>query len=175
MLAPFALLWALMGSASLPSGSSRIAMPAAVVLAAAAVVLALVRRTGPERERRQPEGWHERVGLVNLGELAAIFVTVTVCSAFGRPQLVPPVVCLVVAVHFVPLARLFDQPEYRGTAAGLAAASVAGLAALALGSSAETSRLLVGAVAALTLWVTSLLLSLRPTGGPWTAPAGAVR
>jgi hypothetical protein len=73
---------------------------------------------------------------------------------------VPTVVGLVVGVHFVPLARLFDQPEYRVTAAGLVGGGVLGLAALALGAGPETSRVLVGSVAAVTLWATSLWLAV---------------
>jgi hypothetical protein len=164
VVALFALLWALVAASGLPSGVAAPVRVVAALASGAALGLVIAGSRGrrqapsPERVRRQPEGWHRRVGVVNLLEAVAIALTVVVCVAADVPQLVPPVVSLVVGVHFVPLARLFDQPEYRLTAAGLVGGAVLGLAGLAIGP--EASRVLVGSVAAGTLWATSLWLSV---------------
>lgn len=76
-------------------------------------------------------------------------------------ELVPPVVCLIVGLHFFPLARLFDQPQHTWTATGLCLAAGAGLVILAVGAGPEASRVVIGLVAAGTLWVTSARLALR--------------
>lgn len=161
VLAPFALLWSMVAASGLPAGGAWAVRAAALVVTLALVGLAL-RSTAdgrPERVRSQPEGWHRLVGLVNLGEVAAIVLVVVVCLVGDVPQLVPPLVALVVGVHFVPLARLFDQPEYRATAAGLVVAATAGLALLVVSN--EASRTAAGGLTALTLWATSALLSAR--------------
>jgi hypothetical protein len=163
VLAPFALLWALVAISGLPAGSLWAARVVASVITVAALFLLVLTPSGAgarERVRHQPDGWHKRVGVVNLAEFAAIVLTVVIFAATGVPELVPPIVCLIVGLHFVPLARLFDQPEYRGTAIGLGLGAFAGLAVLALGPSQEVSRIVVGAFAACTLWATSARLSM---------------
>ena len=94
-----------------------------------------------------------------LWSLAAIAGTVAVLVVADLPQLVAPVVCAIVGIHFLPLARLFDQQEYRSTATGLLVGAIGGLVIALFGPSDETSRVVVGACAAATLWVTSVLLS----------------
>lgn len=166
VLAPFGLLWGLVASSGLPPSGQWPGRAVAVLLTVGVLALVLKPTRGgrDERVRRQPGDWQKRVGLVNLAELAAIVLVVLAFAGAGVPQLVPPVVCLVVGLHFVPLARLFDQPEYRSTAGGLALGGLAGLAVLAVGPSQEASRVVVGAIAAGTLWATSVRLSRRGLG-----------
>lgn len=162
VLAVFALLWGAVAASGLPAGAAWTVRVVAVLTSAVLVATAL--RSGgsrPERSRRQPEGWHRWVGIVNLGQFVVIALVVVASLAAGVPQLVPPVVCLVVGLHFFPLARLFDQPQYTWTAVGLCAAAAAGLAVLVVGPGQEVSRVVIGSVAALTLWGTSAWLSLR--------------
>ena len=160
MLAPFALLWSLVAISGLPASWVWPTRVAAVAITAA--VLFAPGRTGTrERVRHQPDGWLTRVGLVNLAEVGAIAVAVVIFAATGVPEFVPPIACLIVGLHFLPLKRLFDQPEYRGTAIGLICGAALGLAVLTLGSAPELSRIVVGAVAASTLWITSARLSVR--------------
>lgn len=163
ILALFALLWAAVGASGLPSTAAWGVRIGAVVLSAGALVLTF-RPGGAgtlERARQQPEGWYGGVGVVNLVQFVAIALAVVVLLAVGMPQLVPPAVCVIVGVHFFPLARLFDQPQYRWTGAGLCLAAGAGLAVLAVGPGQETSRVVIGLVAAGTLWATSVRLALR--------------
>jgi hypothetical protein len=163
ILALFALLWAVVGASGLPTGAAWAVGIAAVVLAAAAIALAF-RGGGegsPERARRQPEGWYRHVGLVNVAQFVAIAVVVALAMALGAPQFVPPVVCLVVGLHFFPLARLFDQPQYTWAAAGLCVAAAAGLVLLAVGPGFAASRAVIGIAAAGTLLATALHLAVR--------------
>lgn len=172
VLGLFAVLWGFVAA----SGLAEMAWPARwASLAVTAAVLALALRPGmaaDERPRAQPAGWHRRVGLVNGGQFAVIALVVVGALALDAPQVVAPAVALVVGAHFVPLAREFDQPEYRWTAAGLCAGGLAGLALLAVGAPFATVRVVVGAVAVLTLEGTALRLALATSlsavrrGGP---------
>lgn len=163
ILALFSLLWAAVGASGLPSTAAWVVRIAAVLISAGALMLTF--RPGgaetPERARQQPEGWHRRVGVVNLVQFVAIALAVVALLAVGAPQLVPPAVCMIVGVHFFPLALLFDQPQYRWTGAGLCLAAGAGLAIVSIGPGQETSRVVIGLVAAGTLWATSVRLALR--------------
>lgn len=163
ILVLFALLWAAVGASGLPSGAAWAVRIAAVVVSAGAILLTF--RPGdagaPERSRRQPEGWYRHVGVVNLAQFVAIALVVLIFIAVGAPELIPPVVCLIVGLHFFPLARLFDQPQYTWTAGGLCVAAGAGLVILAVGAGAEASRVVIGLVAAGTLLATSVHLALR--------------
>ncbi|WP_051441992.1 hypothetical protein [Arthrobacter sp. H14] len=163
VLALFAVLWAAVGASGLTAGTAGMVRIAAVIPSIAIVLLAYHPGSAelPERQRYQPQGWYRHVGIVNLVQAAAIAVTVLGFIAADVPQLVPPVVSLIVGLHFLPLARLFDQPQYRWTGAGLSAASVAGLLILAVGPGAEASRIVAGFAAAATLWATSARLALR--------------
>ena len=161
VLAVFAPLWSLVAISGLAPDTRGPARIVAVLITVTTAVVALRPDHPSARERLRvlPEGWHRRVGVVNAAEFAAIAGTVAVLVVADQPQLVPPVVCAIVGLHFLPLSRLFDQPEYRGTAAGLLVTAAVGLAIALHGPSDETSRVVVGACAAGTLWATSLLLS----------------
>ncbi|MFC9398887.1 DUF7010 family protein [Streptomyces sp. NPDC057027] len=160
VLAVFGLVWALAGG----SGTS-VATPVNVV--ALAVTIAAAERAfrgtaGPvTRTVRLPEKWNRGVGLVNAAELVAVFAVIAASNASGRPELIPVGICLVVGLHFLPLARLFDQRQYRWAAILLTAVALAGLAVLAAGAGAETVRAVVGLGAALVLWGTSFHVTLR--------------
>ncbi|MFE5487145.1 DUF7010 family protein [Streptomyces sp. NPDC056527] len=163
VLAVFALVWAFAG------GSGIAAMPVstavgvvAAVVTIGAVVLAFRGTAGPvTRTVRLPEKWNRGVGLVNVAELVAIFVVIAVSNASGHPEFIPVGICLVVGLHFFPLARLFDQGQYAWTAIFLTAVSLVGLAVLAAGATAETIRTVVGLGAAIVLWASSFHVALR--------------
>jgi hypothetical protein len=161
VLAFFGLLWAAVAASGLSTGPGWAVRIGAVVVTVAIVVAALRPRRAPERQRTLPAGWRRWVGIVNGGQFAVIAVIVAVGLLAGVPQIVPPLVALVVGLHFFPLARLFDQPQYTSTAVGLCVAAVAGGLVLVLGPSQEVSRLVIGTVAALTLWATAAWLALR--------------
>jgi hypothetical protein len=163
VLALFAVLWAAVGASGMPADLAPGIRIAGVVISAAVILVAFRPGVAPgERRRRQPVGWYRMVGLVNLVQACAIALVVLGFITAEVPQLVPPVVCLIVGLHFSPLARLFDQPQYLWTAAGGCAAGVAGLLMLAAGTELETSRIVVGLGAAGTLWLTAARLAVRP-------------
>lgn len=161
VLALFAMLWAVVGRSGLSAGTT-VALVGALAVTALAVFAALrPAEADRERVRTQPANWHRQVGVVNLTQFVAIGVVVAVFVSLGLPSLVPPLVCLVVGAHFFPLTMLFDQPEYRILGATLSLIAAAGLVLLAIGASAETSRLVTGFGAAIALWAVSLRLGIR--------------
>ncbi|MEU7034639.1 hypothetical protein ABZ958_13250 [Streptomyces sp. NPDC046237] len=163
VLAVFALVWALAGG----SGIAAVPVSVAIGVVAAcvtvgAVVLAFRGAAGPvTRPVRLPEKWNRGVGLVNMAELVAIFAVIAASNASGHPEFVPVGICLVVGLHFFPLARLFDQGQYTRTAIFLTAVALVGLAFLAAGATPETIRAVVGLGAAVVLWASSLHVALR--------------
>jgi hypothetical protein len=163
ILAVAGLAWVSAGTSGIAvSGAGRVATVAGVVaVTLAAIGLAVRSGSRPAPRRVLPAGWRRRAGLVNLGEVAAIAVAVVVLVAAGGPALVPAVVCLILGLHLVPLARLFGQRQYRWAGVLLCLAAVAGLAVYAAGSSGAVSRSVVGLAAAAVLWGTSLHVAIR--------------
>ncbi|MFG2303954.1 hypothetical protein [Actinacidiphila glaucinigra] len=74
------------------------------------------------------------------------------CARAGMPVLVPPLVAIVVGLHFLPLAVVFEQPRLRVPAALLIAAGISGLAVWLANGPDGTVRFVVGLIAALSLW-----------------------
>lgn len=165
VLSVFALLWAL--AAASGTGSATDAAPvgieaAALLLTAAAIYLGYRKDAAPSpRTVNLPAGWARGVGIVNTVELAAVFAVVAASNAAGRPEVIPAGIALVVGLHFFPLARLYDQWQYKWTASLLTAVAVTGFALVAAGLASETVRIVVGLGSALVLWASSYHLALR--------------
>jgi uncharacterized membrane protein len=136
VLALFAVLWAAVAASGLPAALGWPVRIGAVVVAVA-IIAAALRRPGAVRERVRtlPRNWRRSVGIVNGAQFAVIALVVVAGLTTGAPQIVPPLVALVVGLHFLPLARLFDQPQYTFTAAGLCLAAVLGGLVLLVGPS----------------------------------------
>ncbi|MEV7990949.1 hypothetical protein AB0O67_03255 [Streptomyces sp. NPDC086077] len=75
-----------------------------------------------------------------------------VCARAGVPGLIPPLVAVVVGLHFLPLAAVCEQPRLRVPAALLVGAGPAGVAVWLTDSPDTTVRLVVGLLCALSLW-----------------------
>lgn len=168
VLTLFAVLWALVAASGLPSAAGWTVRAGALAVTGGILASALSSRPLHERVRRQPPGWYRRVGLVNGIQFAVIIAVLLVCVVADAPELVAPLIALVVGLHFLPLAGLFDQPQYRWTAAGLVGAAVLALGILALGDDGdvgapaqELARVVVGGAAAATLWATAVRLAVR--------------
>lgn len=171
VLALFAVLWALVAASGLPDVAGWVVRAGAVAVTIGILASASVSRPVQERVRRQPPGWYRRVGLVNGVQFAVIAVVVLSCTVGDAPQLAAPLIALVVGLHFLPLATLFDQPQYRWTAGGLVLAAVAAMLILLLGGGAvggdadgtaqELARIVVGGTSAVTLWATAVRLAVR--------------
>ena len=154
----FGLVWALAGASGL--GDDRIATTVsvgAVVIAVAVAIVAWRSMPIPTAAPALPATWERTYNLVNVAQGAPIAGTVVVCVAAGVPELIPPVACLIVGAHFLPLAGVFRTPLYRLTGVALVAVGVAGLAALA--ASAEAARAVTGLGAAIVLWMPAVALT----------------
>ncbi|MGW7278111.1 hypothetical protein ACWGIV_07330 [Streptomyces sp. NPDC054844] len=103
---------------------------------------------------------------INALQWLLIVVVAQVCARAGAPVLIPPLVALVVGLHFLPLSAVFEQPRLRVPAALLSAAGAAGLAVWLAGGPGRTVRLVVGVVSALSLWGTAIWTVARAASAP---------
>lgn len=152
----FGLAWALAASGSLEAEAATAVRLAALAITVLAVGVALLPpATGQDRVRRVPGDWGRRCNQVGMVQAAAILVAAVALGRVDRPTLIPAAVCLVVGLHFLPLARLFDQPQFRWTGAGMClVAGVAG--SLHLSGRSTVAGVVAGGGAAVVLWTTSL-------------------
>ncbi len=154
--------------------SSLVAVP--VLVASVAVVA--VQVTGARRLRRgamtMPASTPARASLrkarrsftlVTAGEGAAIAAAGSILARSGHSLWIPAVICAVVGLHFVALARLFSLQLYYATAMALCLVAVITMILGATGSPASLWQLVPGFGAALALWATSArLLVATPIG-----------
>ncbi|MFI6371184.1 DUF7010 family protein [Streptomyces sp. NPDC050546] len=165
VLAVFALVWAV--AAASGAGAATDPAPlgiegAAVLLTAVALYLGYRKDAAPSpRSVSLPANWSRGVGIVNTVELLAVFAVIAASNAAGRPEAVPAGIALVVGLHFFPLARLYDQWQYRWTAALLSAVAVVGFVLVAAGLTSETVRIVVGLGSAVVLWGSAYHLAVR--------------
>ncbi|MGI5426531.1 DUF7010 family protein [Streptomyces sp. CA-179760] len=165
VLAVFALVWAVAAA----SGAGSATDPAPLGIEVGGVLLTVVAlclgyRKGAAPSPRTvslPANWTRGVGIVNTIELVAVFAVIAVSNAAGRPEVIPAGIALVVGLHFFPLARLYDQWQYRWTAALLSAVAVAGLVLVAAGFAGETVRIVVGLGSAVVLWGSAYHVAVR--------------
>ncbi|MEW1691080.1 hypothetical protein ACIQOF_37640 [Streptomyces sp. NPDC091265] len=163
VLSVFAVIWAFAGASGLASSGAALAVEIiAVPLTAVAIVLAYRKGAAPSpRMASLPENWARAVGIVNVVEVAAVFAVIAASNAAGRPEFIPPAIALVVGLHFFPLARFYDQWQYRGTAVLLSVLAVVGFVLIAAGLSSESVRAVVGLGSAVTLWASAYHVAVR--------------
>ncbi|WP_329420345.1 hypothetical protein OG810_15075 [Streptomyces sp. NBC_01693] len=163
VLSVFALVWAFAGASGLASSGAALAVEIiAVPVTAAALFLAYRKGAAPSpRPVDLPANWARSVGIVNVVELAAIFGVIAASNASGHPAFIPPAIALVVGLHFFPLARLYDQWQYKGTAVALCAAALLGLVLIAAGLSDGGVRAVAGLASAVTLWASAYHVAVK--------------
>ncbi|MFF3258900.1 hypothetical protein ACFYWO_06945 [Streptomyces sp. NPDC002932] len=163
VLSLFAVVWAFAGASGLASSGAALAVEIiAVPLTAVAIALAYRKGAAPSpRMVNLPENWARAVGIVNVVEVAAIFAVIAASNASGHPEFIPAAIALVVGLHFFPLARFYDQWQYRGTAVLLGIVAVAGFALVAAGLSGESVRAVVGLGSAVVLWVSAYHVAVK--------------
>ncbi len=148
ILSVFGAVWAILGL-SLSSASP--AMWLVPVAIGAILIWVVVRRsrglTPPPLQEGKRIG--KLVGFWSGIEGVAIFVSINLCANLGRPDLIMAATCLIVGLHFLPLARWLPVPLYYLSGALLSVLGLAGLFASAL-----VSPPVVAFGAALVLWVT---------------------
>jgi hypothetical protein len=161
----FGLLWAAAGTSGLtiPAGV-RVTVAIAALLVTGTVVALAFRFGGVDsagRTRRLPTTWLRDVGRINITQFLAIAAAAVIMGRTGVPALIPVVICLVVGLHFLPLARCFGQPQYLWTGGLLIAVAVSGFVAVGFGATMEPARALVGFGAAAVLWGTAFDVAIR--------------
>lgn len=163
VLAGFGALWWIAGAGAV-DGPSRLALVAFGGLVVAALAFA-IRRQRHESPGVPAGEWESSVRrrflLVNIGQGIAIALAIAVAVAIDRPAAIPGLVCLIVGLHFLPLAALFRLDRYRWTGIGLAILGVAGVVA-GLRGPPTAAQAMVGFGAAVILWVVAATIVLRP-------------
>ena len=120
-----------------------------------------VRRLPQEKEtpeaQTQGQKTSRRFGVIVIGEFAAIVVAVLLLGIFKHPEYIASVICLIVGLHFLPLASLFGVRIY--ILLGIALSLLGGGALLAL-----LFGLTLG-----DLWIWSTIVGLGTAGIFWLA------
>jgi hypothetical protein len=146
---------------------------------AASVTFGLVQPRGngfwsaPSRWRpvRTRAGGHGKVQrrftIVVATETAAIIAAANILARSGHAQWIPAVICALVGLHFIPLARLFSVALYYATAWALCLVSSATMILGTSGAPTSVWQLLPGFGAALVLWSTSAGLLVTSPASPF--------
>lgn len=150
-LALFGLGWWLLATSAF-DGTARLVEVVAGGVVALGLMLAARRFLPASAGGPFPADRRRRFQQVNGLQWLLIIAIAVVCGRAGMPVLIPPLVAIVVGLHFLPLAAVFEQPRLRVPAALLAAAGAAGLVVWLTDGSDATVRLVVGGVCALSLW-----------------------
>ncbi|MFI6950837.1 hypothetical protein [Streptomyces sp. NPDC050422] len=163
VLSVFAVVWAFAGASGVASSGAALAVEIlAVPLTATAILLAYRKGAAPSpRLVDLPRNWARTVGVVNGVEVVAIFAVIAASNASGHPRIVPAAIALVVGLHFFPLARLYDQWQYKGTAVLLSVVGITGFVLLAAGAADETVRAVVGLASAAVLWASAYHVAVK--------------
>lgn len=95
-----------------------------------------------------------RFGIVLGFEWVPIFLAAFILGRMGHPELILPVIAVIVGLHFIPLAMLFDFPLYYWTAGAFVLVAVA---SFAIGHPA-LRQAITCLGCGLSLWLTSAVL-----------------
>ncbi|MGC2997316.1 hypothetical protein ACPF8X_02655 [Streptomyces sp. G35A] len=154
-LALFGLGWWLLGTSAF-DGVARL-VEVVVGCAVTLVLMLAARRLLPSSAGGPfPADRRRRFNQVNGLQWLLIVVIAVVCARAALPVLIPPLVAIVVGLHFLPLAAVFEQPRLRVPAALLTAAGASGTAVWLTDGLDGTVRLVVGLLSALSLWGTAI-------------------
>jgi hypothetical protein len=161
--AGFGAFWA---ATALSACHGRLAVPGYLV--AFAILAALVVAGGQlmrvARRGNLPDGadpgdrrrTRRRFLVIFVAEIAAMNVAAWWLVPQHMAYLIPAI-ALIVGVHFYPLASLFRAPHYRLTATAMTLASLAAVAAIALGCDGNACNALLGTLCALALWISGFV------------------
>ena len=157
IMAIFGMVWAMTGTVGTPLIAIRAFVIVLAVMATWGIVRFALRHEPPGagRIRKVPPDWERRFNRVGLWQGITIVLSVVFLGLAHLGALIPAAICLVVGIHFLPLRRIFDQPQYLVTSVVLITIAVIGAATwLAFGSSLTDG--VVGYGAAFTLWAVAL-------------------
>lgn len=150
-LALFGLGWWLLGSSAF-DGLTRQVVIAVGCTVTVALMLGARRFLPASAGGPFPVDRRRRFNQINGAQWLLIIVIAVVCGQIGVPVLIPALVAVVVGLHFLPLAAVFEQPRLRIPAALLIASGTAGIAVWLTNVPDETVRLVVGLTSGLSLW-----------------------
>ncbi|MBA2577212.1 MAG: hypothetical protein H0V05_11335 [Euzebyaceae bacterium] len=160
----FALLWVLSGLSAVDgTGVTGLAWASLTAVATAAWVVCMPASPSSS-DVSLPDDWPRRFNRISILQGVAIVMAVAALVWTGSPGAIPPAVCSIVALHFVPLARLFRQPHFMVTAASLLGVAMAGGVGLVI-AGADAALGLVGFGAGGVLWGTVVASLLASDGG----------
>jgi hypothetical protein len=131
----------------------------AAYAAAAALVFAGIMHIRSERQSGAKQSKAVRVAflIVFALEVAAIIAAVFILSHWHMQQYIVAVICAIVGLHFLPLAKIFRRPSYYAT--GLAMVAAAAAAVLLLKGTQQWICIAYSAGAI--LWLTALTGAVR--------------
>ncbi|MGW1901719.1 hypothetical protein ACWCQB_30885 [Streptomyces hirsutus] len=147
----FGLGWWLLGSSAF-DGLMRQVLVAVGCAVMVGLMLAARRFLPSSAGGPFPVGRRRRFNQINGLQWLLIIAVAAVCRHVGVPVLIPPLIAVVVGLHFLPLAAVFEQPRLRIPAALLIASGAAGITVWLTNGPDETVRLVVGLISALSLW-----------------------
>jgi hypothetical protein len=118
----FAILWFLLGLSGgrfFPLGMKVAVVVVGLALGAAIITLAVqahrISRTAPAPTAEQLDAGRKvgrRFGLINGIQWGAIVAVIILLNVVRRPDFIAPAIAVIVGLHFLPLAGLFQQPQY---------------------------------------------------------------
>jgi hypothetical protein len=95
-----------------------------------------------------------KLGVVFAAELIAIALLVVLLNLLHRPTFILPAVAVIVGLHFIPLARLFNAPLFYSTGVAMVLSVLFAFAMRDL----TRRQAAVGIGCGLVLWITGLSL-----------------
>ncbi|MER6678765.1 hypothetical protein [Streptomyces sp. NPDC000983] len=150
-LALFGLGWWLLATSAF-GGTARLVEVVVGCAVTLALMLAAHRLLPPSAGGPFPADRRRRFNQINALQWLLIIAIAVVCARAGTPVLIPPLVAIVVGLHFLPLAAVFEQPRLRVPAVLLVVAGASGIAVWLANGPDEAVRLVVGGISALCLW-----------------------
>jgi len=146
-----------------------IAATTAIFLVWSIAQLATFRHVTKPEDKLRRRFYAIRFGLILAIEVAAIFLGGPVLDRFQRQDLIPQWIDVVVALHFLPLGKLFKLPLYYATASAILLSSIGSLMIPQFSLRSATNA----GGTALALWISSLIiLSKNPSYLPTKAVPG---
>jgi hypothetical protein len=118
----FAILWFLLGLSGgrfFPLGMKVAVVVVGLALGAAIITLAVqahrISRTAPAPTAEQLDAGRKvgrRFGVINGIQWSAVVAVIILLNVVRRPDFIAPAIAVIVGLHFLPLAGLFQQPQY---------------------------------------------------------------
>ncbi|WP_351236863.1 hypothetical protein [Streptomyces sp. NPDC002133] len=150
-LALFGLGWWLLATSAF-DGLARLVEVVVGCAVTLGLMLAARRFLPPSAGGPFPADRRRRFNQINGLQWLLIVAIAVVCARARMPVLIPPLVAIVVGLHFLPLAAVFEQPRLRVPAALLIAAGASGMVVWLANGPDKAVRFVVGLISALCLW-----------------------